>query len=348
MSNQSICISVVVPLYNGADHIERCISQLDNQDFEKPFEVFVVDDCSTDDSVAIVEQQICLLKHAAFFHLIRSPKNGRAGSARNIGIKVATGDFILFIDQDDYPDVTMLRLLWENSKEGGIDLVSCAVLDKSGIPYYRPEFSGDHLVLEDERKEALQVYGYVFASLIRRSILIDNSIFFAENVMFEDCLFNCGVISCVRSIRTIKDILYFRIHEEESQTGSFSDKKINDRIDATLKYLENYKSNKATMKYMNQIKLVAFYYVYLSNMFWIVTMPGLFQKGLINRVLSEGKRLNVRWYDVKTCGQMKNSAILPIMHLIYVCPILAYPIRLFGSIAYRLCKMFKKRKGVVK
>lgn len=344
MNEQEIYVSVVIPLYNGSDHIKKCIDQLDNQDCEFLFEVFVVDDASTDNSAEIVEQQIKGLKRSAFFHLIRSPKNGRAGSARNIGIKAATGKYILFIDQDDYPDTSMVRRLWENSREGTIDLVSCAVMDRYGKPYYRPEISGENKISENKKRELIQSYGYVFASLIHRSLLIENDIFFAENVMFEDCLFNCGVISCVNSIQTIKDILYFRTNDEESQTGSFSVKKINDRINATLLYLESFKNNNAMLKYMDQVKLVAFYYIYLSNMLWIVTMPGLFQKELFHRVLSEGKKLDVKWRDVKTGGQRIYSVLMPIMHLIYVCPFIAYPIRLFGSMSYKTVKMIKRLK----
>ena len=168
MSNLPIRISVVIPLYNGSDHIKKCIEQLDNQDCRFPFEVFIVDDASTDNSAEIVELQIKELKQSENFHLIRSPKNGRAGSARNIGIKAATGEYILFIDQDDYPDTTMLRLLWENSKDGSVDLVSCAVMDRYGGPYFRPEISGDRPVSEDVRKQLLQSYGYVFSSLTIR------------------------------------------------------------------------------------------------------------------------------------------------------------------------------------
>ena len=163
--------------------------------------------------------------------------------------------------------------------------------------------------------------------------------------MFEDCLFNCGVMSCVDTIQTIKDILYFRVNDEGSQTGSFSVKKLNDRIDATLVYLKSYEKNEATMKYMDQIKLVAFYYIYLSNMLWIVTMPGLFQRAFFKRVLTEGKKLNVKWGDVKTGGQKLSRPLMPIMHLIYVCPFMAYPIRAFGMTAYKLMKKKKKWNG---
>lgn len=344
MSNQGILISVVIPLFNGSNNIKKCINQLDAQDCDFPFEVIVVDDSSTDDSADIVEKQMKNLTRSGFFHLIRSPRNGRAGSARNIGIRAAIGKYLLFIDQDDYPDTTMLRVLWDNSRSGSIDLISCAVMDRYGGPYYRPELKGDHPISKEERKKIIQSYGYVFASLIRRSLLIDNGIFFAENVMFEDCLYNCGVMSCVNTVQTIKDVLYFRINEQGSQTGCLSVRKINDRIDATLIYLDAYENHQMISKYMDQIRLVAFYYIYLSNMLWIVTMPGLFQKELIKRVLFEGKRLRVKWKDVQAGEHTLSGLMMPLMHLLYVCPFMVYPFRVCGSAAYKILKMWKNRK----
>ncbi|MCR5248294.1 MAG: glycosyltransferase, partial [Paludibacteraceae bacterium] len=70
MPDCAVRISVIIPLYNGADHIKKCIEQLDNQDCDFPFDVYVVDDASTDNSAEIVESQMRELVHAEYFHLI--------------------------------------------------------------------------------------------------------------------------------------------------------------------------------------------------------------------------------------------------------------------------------------
>lgn len=342
MQDQEIRISVVIPLYNGSDHIQKCIEELDKQDCLFQFEVFIVDDASTDSSANIVEQQIKGLTHQEYFKLIRSPHNGRAGLARNIGMKASRGHYILFIDQDDYPDTRLLRVLWENSKDGTIDLVSCAVMDHNDRPFYRPELSAEKPLVEDVRKQLIHSYGYVFASLIRRNLLINNRIYFAEKVMFEDCLYNAGIISCVENIQTIKDVLYFRTNNQESQTGSFSSKKLNDRINAVLIYLTSYKKNDKMHVYIKEIELIAFYYIYLSCMFWLITIPKLYQKELFDITLAEGRRLNISWQDVKNTEKRFNGLILKILHMIYCYPLLAYPIRLCGTTLYKILKAAKR------
>lgn len=340
-----IKVSVVIPLYNGADHIMKCIDYLDNQDCDFLYEVLIIDDCSTDDSADLVEKHICDLQHADFYQLIRSPQNGRAGSARNIGIKTAKGHYILFIDQDDYPDSRLLRILWENSCNGKVDMISCAVKDRNGEVYYRPELNADHDLTAEERKQIFRHYGYVFASLVKRNILINNSLFFPEKVMFEDCLYNAGVIVCVKTIQTIKEVLYYREDDENSQTAGFTPKKISDRIKATKNYLQQFQGNEQIREYMPEIKIIAFYYIYLSCMLWMTVMPKLYTKELFALSMSEGKALKISWKDVFDKEPGINKPILLLLRLIYYVPAVFYPVRLIGTTIYKAIKRKKGRIG---
>lgn len=340
---ENIQVSVVIPLYNGADHIIKCIDNLDKQDCSFLYEVLVVDDCSTDGSASLVENYMKGLSHAKFFHLIRSSRNGRAGTARNIGIQAAKGHYVLFNDQDDYPDIKMLRVLWEHSQNGTVDLVSCAVMDRDGKPYYRPEISADHVLTQKERTSAIGCYGYVFASLIKRSVLIENKIYFAENVMFEDCLYNAGVMANVDTIQTIKEVLYNRENDENSQTANITAKKLNDRITAVKIYLDCYRDNVNMQKYMPWIKIVAFYYVYLSCMFWLVGIPKLYTKELFDRCLSEAKEIHVAWNDVFYNEKGFSKPVMHILRAIYYVPVIAYPVRICGTTVYKILRSFKKK-----
>lgn len=337
-----IRVSVVIPLYNGGDHIMKCIKKLDAQDCAFDYEVIIVDDCSTDDSADLVESRINELHRSEAFQLIRSFQNGRAGAARNIGVKMAKGHYILFIDQDDYPDTKMLRILWENSQEGKVDLVSCAVMDRKSIPYFRPKIDADHTLSQKERSALLKDYGYVFASLIKRSVLLNNHISFPENVMFEDCLYNVGVIASIETVQTINEILYYREDEQNSQTASFSEKKLNDRIDAVKIYLHAFQDNEKIRQYMPEIKLNAFYYTYLSCMFWILAIPNLYTQELFNRCLKEGRAMQMSWKEVIHEDKHFSKPILYLLKLIYDVPIMAFPARFCGTTGYKILKAAKK------
>lgn len=114
-----IKISVVVPVYNGAEYIKRTLDSIFKQTL-KPFEVVMVDDGSVDESVPIIEDYFDSNKHIISRTKIIKQKNMGAGAARNIGIENATGNWIAFLDSDDIWDSDKIyltvRAIRENPK----------------------------------------------------------------------------------------------------------------------------------------------------------------------------------------------------------------------------------------
>ena len=90
---ENIKFSIIIPAYNCENYISKCLESIFNQSY-KNFEVIVVDDCSTDKTFEI-------LKKYTNIKLLSTPVNSRQGTARNIGLDVCTGDYILFVDSDD-------------------------------------------------------------------------------------------------------------------------------------------------------------------------------------------------------------------------------------------------------
>ena len=113
-------LSYIIPTYNAIDTVEKTLdsiyaTSLDEQDFE----VIVVDDCSKDDTCALVEQYA--LKHPNL-RLLRQPENHRQGAARNRGLKEATGDYITYIDADDFV-LEGFAKAWSVAKETNADMI---------------------------------------------------------------------------------------------------------------------------------------------------------------------------------------------------------------------------------
>lgn len=317
MISNDIHVSVVIPMYNGGDNIQKCLSCLDKQTAETPYEVLIVDDKSTDDSVQIVERTIASFNKPERFRLIKCEQNGRAGKARNIGMRNSRGTYVLFIDQDDYPDERLIEQLYRLTENGAYDMVSCAVLDKTGEIYFRPDLD-IRTDLSDEIKNGLcGNYGFVFASLIRRDTLIKNDIRFPEQLLFEDALFNEGVIACIDSIRTTREVLYYREEDEKSQTTELTVKKLNDRIDATMQYVEHYRDIPGMAKYMDSFRRAAFFYVFLSCIRWGLMYPELYDKTLISKSLIEGKKLDVDWKIILKKEKRIQKKYLYILKSIY-------------------------------
>lgn len=101
MQNNQTFFSIVIPVYNGLSHdLHTCLNSIWNQPIEKPlFEVICVDDCSTDDTLKWLKKQQMLHGN---MKIVENRENIRQGGARNRGVEIATGKYIMFIDQDDY------------------------------------------------------------------------------------------------------------------------------------------------------------------------------------------------------------------------------------------------------
>lgn len=112
-------ISVIVPVYNAEKYIEKCISSIANQTM-KDIEILAINDGSTDNSLNILDS--LSLKYKGKLKII-SKENGGAGSARNIGIENANGEFIKFVDADDYLKLDILDRMYNIAKENHVSLV---------------------------------------------------------------------------------------------------------------------------------------------------------------------------------------------------------------------------------
>lgn len=113
-------ISIIIPVYNIEKYIEKCLDSILDQTYED-FEVIIVDDGSTDSSGQICDSYARTDNRIKVIHI----KNGGASKARNIGIEYSSGDWITFVDGDDYIESTMLAELHRELCEKNLDAVSC-------------------------------------------------------------------------------------------------------------------------------------------------------------------------------------------------------------------------------
>lgn len=112
-------VSVIVPMYNSEAFLDRCVTSLLQQTFDD-YEVILVDDCSTDgtyEAATRLQDQ-----YAGTIRAIKCEMKGGAGGARNRGIELACGDWLMFVDSDDFVSRDYIRLLWQAVTEAGADL----------------------------------------------------------------------------------------------------------------------------------------------------------------------------------------------------------------------------------
>ena len=116
-------ISIIVPVYNAELYLDRCINSVLNQTY-KEFELILIDDGSTDSSLSICYDYAS--KDSRI--VVLSKKNEGAGLARNEGLKIAKGDYIGFVDSDDYISPDMYREMYRKAIENDADIVQCGYL----------------------------------------------------------------------------------------------------------------------------------------------------------------------------------------------------------------------------
>ena len=209
-------ISIIVPCYNATPFIERCIDSLLNQTIDlKNLELIFVNDASTDDTLNILLQYEKQYQNDIM--VINCEQNGKQGTARNIGLQYASCDYIGFIDADDWIDFTMYEKLYQKAIEFNCDMVGClcdrlCLSDPNAITPSKNNGHDRHFIItnDSERNNYLSkgIGEHVVTKIYKKSIILDNNIFFPEGLIYEDNYWGCLINYYVNSAYMIDEILY--------------------------------------------------------------------------------------------------------------------------------------------
>lgn len=232
-------VSIVVAVYNAEEFLARCLDSLLSQTY-KDIEVICVNDASTDNSQAIINEYV---KKDNRVRTIIHEKNMNAGGAMNDGIKAARGEYVCIVDNDDWLDNSCVAELSKASDGNTIDIITCdwyryfSEDNKTAIKNLSDSFNKTDNVVYS-LKNGWRLLG----SLIRRSIFVDNNLFFPESVFFEDNAIATCILCYAESIRPIHLPLYYYCDTPGSVTRSISEKKVLDRMETTQLFLQNLES----------------------------------------------------------------------------------------------------------
>ena len=217
-------ISVIVPVYNVEDYLERCLHSLVKQTIED-IEIILINDGSPDNSQKIIN---CFKEQYPDKIVSVEIENSGVARARNIGLQYATGEYVGFVDSDDYVDVSMFEKLYEKAQEDEADIVA------SGYTRLWSASSKDFQLGETEiygksLKESpmILVSGvpYIWNKIFSRSMINENKISFNEFGIFEDLLFSYQCYLYANCIsKCDKPLYYYRVRREGSATNRFSEK----------------------------------------------------------------------------------------------------------------------------
>lgn len=218
-------ISVILPCYNVSGLIDRCLESIVNQTIGvENLEIICVDDCSTDNTWDKLTEWEKRFPEQVM--LVRCEVNGRQGTARNIGLTYASSEWVAFIDSDDWLELDYFEQMYAFAKTGKYEIITCWYgRDYSKeLTFFDDQATGKEscalLVDNDEkRKEFLlrQCVGYnAWGKLIRKDLLVDNELYFPENLTYEDGYWGSMLHFYVKSAYILEMKLYHYYVNEAS------------------------------------------------------------------------------------------------------------------------------------
>lgn len=228
-------ISVIVPVYNVEKYLSQCLDSIIHQTY-KNLEIILVDDGSTDSSGLICDNYSQKDKRIKIIHKCQ----GGLSAARNAGLKIATGEYISFIDSDDFIDKNMYSILINNTQKYNSDIVWFNYYNY----YSKKHFINSSIIKNndlydlsssDKIKFAKNLFyqykmdAHVWAKLYKRSIF--NNIKFPYGKLFEDIFVLLPILSNAKIISTIPDCLYFYRNRSESIVNQYFKQNIIKNID---------------------------------------------------------------------------------------------------------------------
>lgn len=265
-------LSIVVPVYNMVEggKLKFCMDSLLNQAMED-YEIIAVDDKSTDDSLMMLREYE--KKYPQKVKVIASPENRRQGGAKNLGMDAATGEWLGFMDSDDWAAVNMFPKLLKKAEETGADVVGCDYLRtvQTGLEEGTPvenntmEQTG---VLDEEKYRLLIIKpGSMVIKIYRRALFTKNNIRFPEKMFYEDNAVGVLPLLHARHFERVPECLYFYYQNPGSTVHKVSLERCRDRVKAAKIYLQECKSRGFYECFQSEIEYKVFELGYRNTLF---------------------------------------------------------------------------------
>lgn len=244
-------VSVIIPIYNSEESIDRCVSSAINQTLNN-IEIILVNDGSTDNSGEICDR---LAQKDSRIKVIHK-KNGGVSSARNAGLEAAEGSYVCFFDSDDYAEKNMIEALYKRITEEGADICSCR-------SYFNDSYSemSPRPTVEIQNKKLSRVFPEYFEkriisysvwnSIYRLDIIRKYNIRFMDykKVFSEDSLFNLMYFSVITKLTYINEPLYrYYRHDDSLMTTSIPGDYIVRHTNLMIEFEKFIKENRLSIK----------------------------------------------------------------------------------------------------
>lgn len=335
-------VSVIIPVYNVEKYIRQTLDSVINQTF-KDIEIIIVDNKSTDKTLGIVEEYA---KNDKRFVIYKNSENLKQGIARNFGVKMARGQYIFFIDGDDYMELNAIERLYEKITETDSDITICTwnqfddltgKIDKNHVyaklKQIPEEFDNKTFSWRDIKYSVFwqtsvpwdKMYKREF--LIKKDVKFPGEIFFEDNVFVYDALFKAEKISILR-----EDLILYRCNRKNAVTNS--------RNHIFFDYLKIFNligDNLKKIGLFDEMKYYYWDYKVITLYWWFMKIRLPYKKKFFNMMKYDFKHLDMEEADKEF---VRNRTLFLIDRFTKLPFIIYYPLFFFWD------KIFRIERGI--
>lgn len=224
--NENYRISIIIPCYNVENFIDRCLTSIISQTIGlSHMEIIIINDASTDNTLEKLKQWE--QKYSDNIILITYDENLRQGGARNVGLSYATGDYIGFVDSDDWIEPDMYEALVENMMKDAYDVVKCQLIRDNG---------------DGAEKVHAPEWGGIVTGLYTRELIFDHDVTFPEHMSYEDNFWGSLIFCYVKRICRVERTLYHYYINPQSTVMARNQIAQLDRMKIETMLLDEYKA----------------------------------------------------------------------------------------------------------
>lgn len=332
-------VSVILPVYGVSQFIEKCTQSLLSQTLSD-MEFIFVDDHTPDDSVEIVHKVIENHPRKDQFLFLRPEMNMGAGMARNYAISRASGEYIAFVDPDDWVEPTMYEEMYEAAEKNGSDICCCQIQkvypDGSEGEVIKNPYVGDGEISHDKKKEILTNYISLFDTIIyKRSFIEDNGVRFHGDRCADDSFFVSCAWMTAKSVSYVHKSFYKYLIRPGSVCTTKDSSKYKKRLNVFRDLLEFSKSHGVYDEFPEEVEFIYLKKGYMGSVFNYVVNSLEPKASIVSEIYDEMVRLLPN-YSQNVLYKKKASLRL-----------LTALIKHAPSLAVKLVKFYASKKEVI-
>lgn len=281
-------VSVIVPIYNVEKYLEKCINSLLSQTLED-IQIILVNDGSKDNSGNIAKEYEKNNKDRVIYV---EKENGGLSDARNYGLKYATGDFIAFLDSDDYIEKNAYEEMYNKAIEENADYVECDFIWE-----FPNKIRVDKQYPYKNKKEMLSFVRVVaWNKLIKRQLITDNNLEFPKGLRYEDVEFTYKLIPFINKFAYV-DKPFIHYVQREGSIANVQNERTAEIFTVLDNVIEFYKKNNIYEEYRDELEYNYARYLLCSS---LKRMCKIKDKTIRGKLLTESwERLNLNFPNWK-------------------------------------------------